>query len=266
MKLFLKIALLVFSLLGSAWADVLVLVHGYASDARTWERSGVNHALRQAGWQHRWLVNTALPLTGKSFYTVNLPAHESLWIQNSILQDTLKAIRQHHPNENLTLAGHSAGGLVARMAVLRGNPAGVDRLVTIASPHLGTPRAIDGLDFVHDVPVFCPGPGWRALKSFFGGDDYDYLKQSRRALIDMTPAGSRNLIDWANTQVHPDIEYHAIVRQIGDKWVPPMSQDLNSVPSISGKAYVWPVRSSHFLHPADGVIILQILNGDFVQQ
>ena len=48
--------------------------------------------------------------------------------------------------EKLILVGHSAGGVVARLVVLGNNPYRVDELITIASPHLGTVRAAQGLD------------------------------------------------------------------------------------------------------------------------
>lgn len=261
--MFIRIILLFFLLPAAVQADVLVLVHGYASNSQTWERSGINHLLRQSGWQQRFVTRPDAPLAINSFYAVDLPAHESLWIQSQLLRQQLQVIHQLHLNETITLAGHSAGGLVARLAVLNGNPGQVDRLVTIATPHLGTPRALRGLEIVDDVPFFCPGPGWKAMTSLFGGDDYDYLKHSRRALIDMIPAGRNYIVDWANHQPHPNMEYHAVVRTLGDRLVPANSQDMNQIPALRGKAYMWPSAGNHFLSPADGLVLLRILNQDY---
>lgn len=259
MKQILIVLFLLLSSVGSATADVLVLVHGYASNAFAWERSGVSHALKQAGWWHRGPVGEAPRLDGNIFYTVQLPANESLSLQTRLTLDFLQQIRQRHPHEELTLAGHSAGGVVARLAVLRGNVANVARLITIAAPHLGTPRAIQGLDYVNDAPFFCPGPGWYAIKSFVGGDDYDYLQYSQRALIDMLPQGSGSLMDWANRQAHPDIEYHAIVRRNGDALVPAISQDMSQLPVLRGRVKVWLTNTSHNLNPVDGQLLVNIL-------
>ncbi|MCW8962250.1 MAG: alpha/beta hydrolase [Gammaproteobacteria bacterium] len=241
--------------LSAARADVLVLVHGYASNAATWEYSGVNRVLVSNGWRPAG----SSAATEKTFYLAQLPAKAPLMFQTRVLLNLLQDVRTRHPNEALTLVGHSAGGVVARLAVLQGNPAGVTRLVTIASPHLGTPRAAQGLDVAEDKPFFCPGPGWYAMKSIVGGSTYRYLRDSRGALRDMLPPGHLNLVNWANQQPHPDIRYHAVVRQYGDELVPALSQDLNMVPTLKGKARVWLSRSGHALNIHDGELLLNIL-------
>jgi len=243
-----------------ARADVLVLVHGYASNASTWHMSGVSRVLMTNGWQYAGLPGAGVKAP-KTFYTVELPATAPLMVQTGMLLNFLQAVRQRHAGEPITLAGHSAGGVVARLAVLRGNVAGVSRLVTIASPHLGTPRAAQGLDVVEDEPFFCPGPGWHAMKSFFGGDTYDYLKDSKWALKDMLPPGYGRLINWVNVQPHPDIQYHAIVRQQGDVLVPAFSQDMNNVPALKGRVKVWLSPAGHLLNIHDGELLVSILAG-----
>jgi len=135
----------------------------------------------------------------------------------------------------------------------------VRRIFMLASPHLGTPRASQGLDIVDGKPFFCPGPGIAFAKSVIGGDDYQYLRGSRGALIDLLPQGSGNLLDWANSQPHPDVEYHAVVRQAGDALVPAFSQDLNQVPALRGRARTWISPGTHGLNPNDGRLLLKIL-------
>jgi len=78
-------------------------------------------------------------------------------------------------------------------------------------------------------------------------------------LIDLLPQGSGGLMDWANRQAHPDIEYHAVIRQGGDSLVPAFSQDLNQIPALRGKAKVWVTQTGHGLNPNDGLILLRIL-------
>ena len=243
-----------------ARAEVLVLVHGYASNASTWHMSGVNSVLMANGWRHGGIPAGVAATTEKTFYTVELPAAAPLMMQTRLLLDFMQMIRQRHVNEPLTLVGHSAGGVVARLALLGGNAAQVSRLVTIASPHLGTPRAAQGLDIVEDKPFFCPGPGWYAMKSFFGGDKYDYLKHSKWALRDMLPPGYGRLINWANVQPHPGIRYDAVVRQQGDELVPAFSQDMNNVPALKGKAKVWLSQAGHMLNIRDGELLISILS------
>ncbi|TNF98998.1 MAG: alpha/beta fold hydrolase [Gammaproteobacteria bacterium] len=252
----------------SVLADILVLVHGYGANAASWAISGVNASLLNAGWQYGAIPSTQE--TGKQapvnrFYAVELPATAPLMAQTNHLQAILQNIRQQHPDESLILTGHSAGGVVARLAVLGGNLANVSKLITIASPHLGTQRAIQSLEAVDDKPFFCPGPGVSMLKSMFGSSNYQYLRHSRGVLIDLLPPASGSLLDWANHQPHPDIEYHAVIKQPGmapgDEMVPAYSQDMNQIPALRGKVSIWQTTTGHMLGPNDGVLLVAILNG-----
>lgn len=271
-----KIMLLLLLLLqiGSARADVLVLVHGWSSDSETWVRSGVVQVLDANGWANAGVVTAVaggisyLPAPGQnssnSVYRVNLPAEAPLMLQSRILISELNYIRKNHPKESMTIAGHSAGGVVARLAIIQQDAPKVERLITIGSPNLGTSRAIQGLEIADSKPFFCPGPGVDFLKSMVGGDDYEYLKYSRGALIDLVPAGPGSLIDWLNHQPHPGIEYHSVIREIpaqgGDELVPSFSQDLNRVPVLQGKAKVHLTPAGHSLNPGDAGILLGILS------
>jgi len=256
---------------GTARADVVVLVHGWASDADTWVRSGVVFVLARHGWSDAGVVTTTpagveyfpgySPDTksGKQFYRTQLPSIAPLLLQASHLTAELVFIQNRHPDEDIIVVGHSAGGVIARLALIRPEFVRIKSLVTIASPHLGTPVAFEGLHVVEGKPFFCPGPGVDFLKTVFGGRQYQYLKDSHGAMLDLTPAGTGNLIDWLNQQPHPDIQYHSIVRTGGDEVVPPVSQDLNQVTALRGRAKVYPARSSHGLNPTDGEILLDII-------
>ncbi|VAW77611.1 hypothetical protein MNBD_GAMMA13-1832 [hydrothermal vent metagenome] len=253
-------------------ADVLVLVHGYVSDARTWVVHGVLPVLAANGWQPAGVLETIAngqvlglqPLQGERLvYRANLPASAPLLIQAQQLAAQLAAVRERYPHERLILAGHSAGGVVARMQVLNGNPYRVDSLITIASPHLGTPQAANGLELVDFNPFFCPGPGLEFMKSLLGGSAYDTLKYSRAALIDLLPMRSGSLLAWLNRQPHAAIHYYAVVRTgamgMGDGLVPAYSQDLNNVPALRGRARVIPIPAGHTLNPADGRLLADLL-------
>ncbi len=260
-------------LLPAAEAKVLVLVHGWAADADTWIHSGVMQVLRNQGWQDAGVVQ-ALPAGVHYFpaygqqatqriYRVALPAHAPLEIQAAHLQAVLAYLQQQTSQEPIYLVGHSAGGLVSRMVAIRPQSAPIHALITIASPHLGTSRAIEGLDTVHDKPFFCPGPGFQAIKYVLGGEGYRYLDASQDVLVDLLPAAPGNLIAWLNLQYHPDISYHAVIRSgpfmMGDELVPAFSQDLNHVPAIEGRAKRYFTPAGHSLVAADGLLIAHIL-------
>jgi triacylglycerol lipase len=256
--------------LSPARADVLVLVHGWAANADTWQQSGVLHVLQSNGWADAGIVkatpeggimhiNAAKIDSKNKVYRVHLPAEAPLRIQAAHLYSELHFIQQRHTDDKMIVVGHSAGGVVSRLALVNPNTPKVTSLITIASPNLGTVRAIQGLDVVHDKPFFCPGPGMTFLKNVFGGDDYQYLRHSQGALVDLTPATPGSLIGWLNQQPHPDISYHAIIRQGGDEIAPEFSQDLNQVLQLRGKAKIYLTPASHSLNPADGQLLVEIL-------
>jgi len=253
-----------------ARADVMVLVHGWAADVDTWVHSGVTFVLARNGWHDAGVVTTTprgvhhypgypSAKSENHFYRAQLPATAPLLLQASHLTAELVFIQNRHPKEDMIVVGHSAGGVIARLVVIRPEYVRIKSLVTIASPHLGTPIAFEGLYTVDSKPFFCPGPGVDFLKTVFGGRQYQYLKDSHGAMLDLTPVGGGNLIDWLNQQPHPKIQYHSIIRVGGDGVVPAASQDLNQVPALRGRAKVHKARSIHGLNPTDGELLLDIL-------
>ena len=270
-RLYLLIGLLAL-LVQTVRADVLVLVHGYMSDASSWDANGVVQVLAANGWQPAGVLTAvpgavaptlAQPIAANKVYSVSLPAEAPLQVQAMYLAAQVGVVRQWYPTERLVLAGHSAGGVVARMLVVGGNPYRIDTLVSIASPNLGTVRAAQGLDVVDFNPFFCPGPGLEFLKSVFGGAEYDYLEHSRGALIDLLPAESGNVLAWLNQQPHADINYYAIVRGSpdapGDSIVPAYSQDMNNVPALRGRVNTLFTMAGHGLTPQDGQLLANLL-------
>ena len=250
-------------------ADMLVLVHGWATDANTWIHSGVLPVLESQGWHNAGILTSTphgvqyLPegkgaSASKRVYRVQLPAAAPLLIQAAHLNSQLAFLQSQFPNESLTLAGHSAGGVVARLVAVRPEQARLKALITIAAPNLGTPRALDGLDVV-DSPSFCPGPGVEFLKTMLGGGSYQYLKDSWGTLHDLVPAAPGSMLGWLNQQPHPDIQYHAVVRSGYDTIVPAASQDLNQVPALRGRSRVYMTPAAHELSPLDGKVLADIL-------
>jgi hypothetical protein len=101
----------------------------------------------------------------------------------------------------------------------------------------------------------------------FAGEDYNTVKRSRHLLIDLLPATPGTYLGWLNSQPHPEIEYIAVVRgqnltMTGDWMVPGISQDLNNVAAIAGRAKVITVPSSHELTAMDGAMLASLLNQD----
>ncbi len=268
-------AILVVSLLlaKSAMADVLVLVHGYLGTAHSWAESGVVDRLHRRGYrlvgifgygQGRVLYQALSKAdTQRPVYTVNLPSQAPIVIQADWLAAILREVRKRHPDQAVNLAAHSAGGVVARMSLVRHGSLGVKHLITIATPHFGTGRAIQALDATDDSGLF----GF--VKEFVvrratGHAMYDTVQMSRGVLIDLTPPRPGNLLFWLNHQPHPDIAYTSIMRigtfyMPGDQVVPPPSQDMSRVPALLGRAKTYSMANGHLLTPQDGDLIGNLL-------
>ena len=263
MKRFLIILLL--SLSTAAQADMVVLVHGYLGSAASWEASGVTQTLARNGWQRagvltpRGLMPVRAEIQGDSFYTAELPSMAPVRVQANLLSRMLGAVQQRHPDEPVILVGHSAGGVVARMALVQGGIKKPKALITIAAPHLGTLRAVEALDETDDpFPV-------SVVKEFFAGELYGIVRDSWEGLLDLTPEQPGNLLFWLNRQPHPEIAYVSVVRPgpigAGDELVPAFSQDMNKVAALKGKSRVVTTPVSHALQPADGNLLADLLNG-----
>lgn len=252
-----------------ARADILLLVHGYMGSPHSWEASGVNAVLEQHGWPRGGILRASpagvelLPGNGSQApnraYSVELPSLAPMVDQSVHLQVILDYLRQYFPDEPITVAAHSAGGVAARLALVRAGAAQVKRLVTIASPHLGTARAIEALDATSGAGPF------GMFKDFFGGSTYYAVKQSWGVLMDLTPAHPGSLLYWLNAQPHPDIEYISVVRSgpvgLSDELVPVFSQDLNNVYMLQGLAKTRVAHAGHGLLPADGVLLAELAGG-----
>ncbi len=251
-------------------ADVLVLVHGYLASADSWELSGINTVLEANGWKRGGLITSA-PATvtpvfvgpgqtaANKVYTVDLPAEAPIAIQADHFLGMLATIRAMHPDESLIIAGHSAGGIVARTALVTSHQPNVKALITIASPHIGTALANKAIDVTDESGPF------GVIKSFFGGDGYDTLRRSRGLLFDLAHPYPGSLLYWLNAQHHPDIKYVSVIRinpagLMGDELVPGYSQDMNNVPSLQGNSSIILTPAGHTLVVDDGMILLQVLN------
>jgi len=254
----------------NARADVLVLVHGYLASADSWEVTGINSLLDANGWKRGGLITSAPAMAAPVFvgpgkdaankvYVVDLPAEAPIIVQTDQFLAMLATIQALHPDDSLVIVGHSAGGIVARTALVRGNIQNVKALITIASPHVGTTLANRAIDATDESGIF------GGLKSFFGGSGYDTLRRSRGLLFDLAHPYPGSLLYWLNAQQHPDIKYVSVVRLdpvgfAGDELVPGYSQDMNNMPAMQGKSSVFVTPAGHTLVTEDGTTLLQILN------
>ena len=253
----------------SARADVLVLIHGYLGGAYSWEESGVIAVLQQHDWQRAgvYVAGPAgvqlIPAAGvqakRKIYAVDLPSEAPVLVQVYQLHEILNAIGQTHADEPVILVGHSAGGVVARAALVRGHYDNVKALITIASPHLGTVRAEQALDAT-DIPFPIS-----VMTDFFAGETYDIAMRSRSLYVDLVRPRPGTLLYWLNGQPHPDIEYFSIVRGVselggGDYIVPTYSQDMNNIPALHGRSSLVNIPAHHGLEPVDGSVIVNLLS------
>ncbi len=250
-------------------ADILVLVHGYLGSADSWEQNGINDILDANGWKRGGLL-TASPTAAQFLvgpgkdaenrvYVVDLPSQATIGIQTENFIRMLETIRQTSPGEPIIIVGHSAGGVVARMALVLGGAENVKALITIASPHVGTTLASKALNATDESGMFGP------IKSFFGGSGYKTLRHSRGLLFDLEYPHPGSLLYWLNAQPHPDIKYVSVIRInpagfAGDELVPGYSQDMNNVPSLHSISSVFTTPAGHPLIPQDADTILWILD------
>ena len=255
--------LLWLTLPGLAFAQALVFVHGYQASGQSWREAGIVEILEASGWHdagHYTVRHGRISLTehsrseqGDPLYTVDLPDEARIAVQARLLRAYLQRILKAHPDQQLALVGHSAGGVVARWVMVHDPDLPAAALITIASPHLGTNRAEIGL-MAGDSPLGMMAP-------MVG---LDTLNRSRGLFTDLVPPRPGTLLFWLNRQPHPEARYVAIVRKeegigLGDFLVPAESQDLRRVPALAGQAHTIEVPNGHGLGKRDGRAIARVL-------
>ncbi len=250
-------------------ARQLVLVQGYLSDAHSWRDAGITRELERQGWRFGGIFghgsdgvrlreppgmrNPAVPQSN-AYYQVDIPTEAPITHQAYFLTLYLQRLRELYPQESIAIVGHSAGGVVARYVMVRQPQLGVDQLITIASPHLGTDSAEFGR-LVGESPLALFAP-------LFGAGT---LNRSQALYQDLLPEMPHRFLFWLNRQPHPEAEYVSIVREKnnpagGDFIVPERSQYLENVYDLRFRARSYIVNGNHGLSPADGRLLLDLLS------
>ncbi len=259
---------LMLSFSNSVTADVLLLVHGYQGSVYSWENSGVSSVLQQFGWKRaavlvgapQGLIPVPLKWEDAENKVVNLQLNSEAPLsgQANVFTTAVRWVNDRYPSEKIIIAGHSLGGVVARLSMVRSGAPNVKALISIASPHLGTVLAYRGLDEIDDpFPI-------NKIKEMFAGSDYDMLLRSRGLLHDIVPAVPGKLLHWLNSRQHPDIKYYSIVRSsvkgvLGDSIVPGFSQDMGNVQAIGDNSTRMIQGFVHNLSVLDGYALVNIL-------
>jgi pimeloyl-ACP methyl ester carboxylesterase len=250
-------SLLLFTLPASA--QIAVMVPGYQGNGDDFRSSGVTAQLRESGFGDagRALAGPYGPrfqrpaVSGeRQFYTLSLPTDQPIPWQARWLETAVEAITTRHPEQELVLVGHSAGGVVARFLLVTGEMDVVNMLVTISSPHSGSELSELGRSVGQALGATPMG----MATPFLGLDD---LQRSQGLLSDLERPRPGNLLAWLNMQPHPEIRYVSIIRP-GDRIVAPTSQDMNGVPALAGRSAVREIDGGHSLDPAIGRVLVEM--------
>jgi len=247
-------------------AKTLVLIHGYMEDGMVWRNQGVTLPILQNNWSdggsftmrsdgiQNYSRSKSIPLKRDVFYTVELPWTRSIDQQATILRYYLALIYAKR-QQAITLVGHSNGGLVARYALVSGENLPINALISIATPHLGSPLA-QLANLAHKTPV-------NELSQLAGNQ---LLKDSERLFKQLKPEKPSNFLYWLNHQIHPSITYISIIRENTallphkfDYVVPPYSQNMNKIFALRNKSATFSVNKNHSLNSLDGRLINQLI-------
>ena len=246
----------------SAAAETLLLVPGYLGSAHSWRATAITAGLHAAGWSDAGhltfgpsdVIGPAINIDAdKRFYTLDIPTEAPALLQADLVARYVRLAKRRHANDRVVLVGHSAGGVVSRLAMVRHQELGVDTLITIAAPHLGTATADLG-SAISNSPLSLVAP-------FFGAGT---INRSRVLYHELGREGPHNMLGWLNRTAHPEATYISVVRTrghpaAGDSVVVGWRQDMAMVPALRGRTRTYYSFGDHYLRPADSVLIAQIL-------
>lgn len=250
----------------AATADTLVLVQGYLGSAGSWRMSGIVPLLHQRGWvdaghvfvgpDGRLVSTLPTPKSENRLYTLDLPTEAPIALQAQVLSANIAEVARRHGGEKISVAAHSAGGVVARFEMVTNPRTQIGTLVTIASPHMGTSAAEVG-SMIGNSPL-----SW--IAPFFGAGT---INRSQVLYRDLWRDGPYTMLGWLNRQPHPKARYVSVIRTAdvrapyaGDSVVAGWSQDMNVVPALAGRAERFVSPGDHGLRTDDGLLIAGLLS------
>ncbi len=112
---------------GAGGRPVLLFIHGWNSDASTWSGGNDMEAKAAAG--------------GYRTAFLDVHADGSMWTNAPLIATAVDAVKARHGSP-VVLVCHSKGGVDAQTAVIYGGAGPkVERIITLGSPHWGTPLA-----------------------------------------------------------------------------------------------------------------------------
>lgn len=247
----------------SVRAETVLFLHGHLGGVQNWRGTGITASVEAAGWHDAGTLRIKRDRVShggtqggaaQRFFTLELNGQSELQHQAAVLGRYVEWVRQRFPNTPLILIGHSAGGLVARLYMVQNPDANVAALITIATPHLGTPIA-QVSEFVEQSPL-----AW--LVPMMGVVELNEALDLYRDLAIERPG---NFLYQLNRRPHPPARYISIVRAadrtnpLGDVLVPGWSQDMRSVKALTGQVRTVHNRGTHALAPADGEVLIRLL-------
>ncbi|MCK5647547.1 MAG: hypothetical protein KAI22_01595 [Gammaproteobacteria bacterium] len=262
-----KLLLLIFLLIPAyALADIAVLIHGYHSSGNTWRNKGISTLLAANGWNDAGsytpqgnFVYFGQPLsaTGNHTVTAELPSEAPVEVQADLLNQYLDDITLRFPQQKLHLVAHSAGGIVARLALVNNytqtDKYNIVQLITIATPHLGSIIA-EVAERASDTPIGFFAP-------IIGASE---INRSELLYKQLGREEKNHFLFWLNRQAHPPMRYTSVIRANGsildgDWLVTSNSQNMAYVPAIGPNAQRIPTSGDHHLKYADGFLIRDLL-------
>ncbi len=107
---------------------VLVFIHGYNSSASTW-------------WQNNDMYSKAFA-DGYRTAFVSVHPDQNMWTNGQLFANMLNTIRNHYGVNKVVVIAHSKGGVDSDAALVHYEAWNrVERVITLGSPHWGTPLA-----------------------------------------------------------------------------------------------------------------------------
>jgi len=255
-------AVLIFGL-PLAQAETALFIHGHLGSSQNWRSTGITTRVVDAGWHDAGTLSLrrsgivhsgALSGAAQRFFTLQLDGQIDLRQQTTDLSRHIEWVRARYPRTPLILIGHSAGGVVARLYMVQNPAANVAALITIATPHLGTPLA--------GIGELVEGSALAWLEPLIGASK---LSGSLALYRDLEVEQPGNFLYALNRRPHPPARYVSVVRSAtgthpgDDLLVPEWSQDLRRVRALQGRAHTVRNTGTHALSEADGRLLIQIL-------